>query len=56
MGQVGLKWVVQQGRPLATGVAKREWMVEDLDLWRWNLTDGEVSTLTSWGSAQALVI
>eukprot|EP00322_Chrysochromulina_rotalis_P027487 CAMPEP_0115830236 /NCGR_PEP_ID=MMETSP0287-20121206/1515_1 /TAXON_ID=412157 /ORGANISM="Chrysochromulina rotalis, Strain UIO044" /LENGTH=568 /DNA_ID=CAMNT_0003283537 /DNA_START=154 /DNA_END=1860 /DNA_ORIENTATION=- len=46
--QVALKWIVQQGRPLATAVAQEEYAREDLDLWSWgNLTDDEMSTLTA---------
>jgi diketogulonate reductase-like aldo/keto reductase len=46
--QVALKWIVQQGRPLATAVARADYMREDLDLWSWgNLTDAEVATLTA---------
>ena len=46
--QVALKWLVQQGRPLATAVAKEEYAREDLDLWSWgNLTDDEMKTLAA---------
>lgn len=44
--QVALKWLVQQGRPLATAVAREEYAREDLDLWSWgNLTADEMATL-----------
>lgn len=46
--QVALKWIVQQGRPLATAVAKEEYAREDLDLWSWgNLSDDEMKTLAA---------
>jgi 2,5-diketo-D-gluconate reductase A len=46
--QVALKWLVQQGRPLATAVWVEDYMREDLDLWSWgNLTDTEMSILTA---------
>jgi diketogulonate reductase-like aldo/keto reductase len=46
--QVALKWIVQQGRPLATAVWVEDYMTEDLDLWAWgNLTDAEMATLTA---------
>ena len=44
--QVGLKWVAQQGRPIACASWRQDYMVEDLDLWSWgNLTAAEMSTL-----------
>lgn len=47
--QVGLKWVVQQGRPLATAVARKDYMLEDLDLWSWGeLTDAEMKQLSDY--------
>lgn len=47
--QVGLKWVVQQGRPLTTAVAVADYMLEDLDLWSWgNLTDAEMKQLSGY--------
>ena len=46
--QVALKWIVQQGRPLATAVARADYIKEDLDLWSWgNLTDMEMKTLSA---------
>lgn len=45
--QVGLKWIVQQGYPLATAIWSLPYMVEDLDLWSWgNLTTAEMTTLS----------
>lgn len=45
--QIGLKFVVQQGIPLATAIAKEAYMVEDLDLWSWgNLTADEMDRLS----------
>ena len=46
--QVALKWIVQQGRPLATAVARADYAAEDLDLWSWGaLTDAEMATLSA---------
>jgi len=46
--QVALKWIVQQGRPLATAVAREDYAREDLDLWSWgNLTAAEMAKLTA---------
>ena len=45
--QIALKWLVQQGRPLATAVAREDYDKEDLDLWSWgNLTSDEMATLS----------
>jgi diketogulonate reductase-like aldo/keto reductase len=45
--QIGLKWVVQQGYPLATAIWNLPYMQEDLDLWSWgNLSDAEMKTLS----------
>lgn len=44
--QVALKWIVQQGRPLAVASSSQKYMEEDLDLWSWgNLTDDEMKKL-----------
>ena len=45
--QVGLKWIVQQGLPLATAVWRVDYMEEDLDLWGFNLTVAEMSVLSA---------
>lgn len=46
--QVGLKWIVQQGLPLATAVWRLDYMNEDLDLWSWgNLTSAEMAKLSA---------
>ena len=46
--QVGLKWIVQQGLPLATAIWRLDYMNEDLDLWSWgNLTDAEMAKLSA---------
>eukprot|EP01062_Namystynia_karyoxenos_P000822 TRINITY_DN10298_c0_g3_i1.p1 TRINITY_DN10298_c0_g3~~TRINITY_DN10298_c0_g3_i1.p1 ORF type:complete len:324 (+),score=125.07 TRINITY_DN10298_c0_g3_i1:106-972(+) len=46
--QIGLKWVVQQGVPLATAAWKQDYMREDLDLWSWgNLTAAEMEKLSA---------
>lgn len=50
--QVGLKWVVQQGRPLTTAVARKYYMLEDLDLWSWGkLTDAEMKQLSGYAAS-----
>ena len=52
--QVGLKWVVQQGRPLATAVWRKDYMLEDIDLWSWgDLTPQEMKALTEYAGADA---
>ena len=46
--QVGLKWIAQQGRPIACAAWQKDFMVEDLDLWSWgNLTAAEMATLAA---------
>ena len=46
--QVALKWLVQQGRPLATAVAREDFAREDLDLWSWGeLSDREMRALAA---------
>lgn len=46
--QIGLKWIVQQGHPLACASWREDYMKEDLDLWSWgNLTEGEMNTLSA---------
>eukprot|EP00937_MAST-01D_sp_MAST-1D-sp2_P004853 g4853.t1 len=46
--QVALKWLAQQGRPIACASWRQDYMQEDLDLWSWgNLTDDEMDTLTA---------
>merc|ERR1711935_876813 len=46
--QIGLKWIVQQGLPLATAVWKLDYMNEDLDLWSWgNLSAKEMTQLSA---------
>jgi len=49
--QIGLKFVVQQGVPLATAAWKASYMAEDLDLWSWgNLTADEMKRLSNAAS------
>ena len=46
--QVALKWIAQQGRPIACASWQKDYMEEDLDIWSWgNLTDDEMRTLTA---------
>jgi len=48
--QVALKWIVQQGHPLATAVWREDYMHQDLDLWSWgDLSAGEMALLTKAG-------
>jgi len=48
VAQVALKWIVQQGFPLATATWNKEYMKEDLDLWSWgNLTAEEMEQLSA---------
>ena len=44
--QVGLKWIVQQGHPLACASWREDYMKEDLDLSWGNLTDSEMMILS----------
>ena len=43
--QIGLKWVVQRGFPLATSIWKLEYMDEDLSLWGFTITDADMKVL-----------
>lgn len=45
--QIGLRWIVQQGLPLTTAVWDIEYMVQDLDIFDWNLTTSEMATLSA---------
>jgi diketogulonate reductase-like aldo/keto reductase len=46
--QIGLKWIVQRGLPLATAVWRADYAEEDIDLWSWgNLTEAEMKTLST---------
>lgn len=45
--QVALKWIVQQQRPLACANWRKDYMLEDIDLWSFTLTDDEMDTLTA---------
>ena len=44
--QVCLKWVRQLGHPLATSATKVDYMLEDLDIFDWTLSDAEMDALT----------
>jgi diketogulonate reductase-like aldo/keto reductase len=45
---IALKWVVQQGHPLATATANQDHMRDDMDLWSWgDLSDAEMATLSA---------
>jgi len=46
--QVALKWIVQQGHPLATAVWRKDYVLQDLDLWSWgDLSAEEMAALTA---------
>ena len=45
--QVALRWVVQQGHALVTATVNPEYVQEDLDIFRWQLTDHEMRVLNS---------
>jgi diketogulonate reductase-like aldo/keto reductase len=45
--QVSLKWVVQQGIPVLPKTHKKEYMLENIDLFNWELTDSEMTALTA---------
>jgi diketogulonate reductase-like aldo/keto reductase len=55
--QVGLKWIVQQGLPLATAIWRLDYMNEDLDLWSWgNLTTAEMARLSAVAKPDSLLL
>ena len=43
--QVALKWIVAQGIPLVTKANSASFLAEDIDLFSWELTAAEKSTL-----------
>lgn len=43
--QVALRWVLQQGLPLATKSDRHDYMVEDTDVWDFALSDAEMQQL-----------
>lgn len=45
--QIGLKWIVQQGHPLATSIWNKDYMDEDLTLWNFNISDADMATLSA---------
>lgn len=45
--QIALKWIVQQGRPLACASWDKRYMEEDMDMWSFTLTASEMYTLTA---------
>jgi diketogulonate reductase-like aldo/keto reductase len=45
--QVSLKWVVQQGIPVLPKTHKKEYMLENIDLFNWELTDEEMTALSA---------
>ena len=45
--QIGLKWIVQQGYPLATSIWNVAYMDEDLSLWNFTIADADMATLAA---------
>ena len=45
--QVSLKWVVQQGIPVLPKTHKKEYMLENVDLFDWELTEDEMASLAA---------
>lgn len=45
--QIGLKWIVQQGLPLATSIWRLDYMDEDLDLWGFTISDADMAALSA---------
>ena len=51
--QVVLKWSLQRGVAVVTGTDNVEHMKSDLDLWGFELTDGEMATVSALGEMEA---
>ena len=45
--QVSLKWVVQQGIPVLPKSNNKDYMLENIDLFNWELTDEEMTALSA---------
>ena len=45
--QVLLKWVVSQGHAVVTSSVNKDYMIEDLALWGWDLSKPELAALTT---------
>ena len=45
--QVALRWIAQQGGLVVTAAEKAEYLAEDLDIFGFELTDAEMSTLAA---------
>lgn len=43
--QVALKWLVQQGIPIATRASSARYLAQDIELFDWNLTSTELASL-----------
>jgi diketogulonate reductase-like aldo/keto reductase len=44
---VALKWIAQKGIPLVTKSHTAEYLAEDIDMFGWELTTDEMSTLSA---------
>lgn len=44
-GQVCLRWIIQQGLPLATSTTSEQYLEEDLEIWALGLSDAEMGQL-----------
>jgi hypothetical protein len=45
--KVSLKWIAQQGIPVIPKTHKKEWLLENMDLFDWTLSDEDMATLTA---------
>ena len=45
--QVALRWLVQDGHPFTTATGRGDYISEDLGLFDWSLTEGEMATLNA---------
>lgn len=50
--QVSLRWVVQQGIPVIPKTHRKDYMLENVDIFDWELTDEEMATLSAATSPQ----
>lgn len=44
---MSLKWVVQQGIPVLPKTHKKEYMLENIDLFDWELSEDEMAQLSA---------
>lgn len=50
--QVSLRWVVQQGIPVIPKTHRKDYMLENVDIFDWELTDAEMAKLSAATSPQ----